>query len=78
MKKIQGGLYRWITQREDYKSNYIDSPNTPLYPFGHGLSYTNFSFFRYYIIFSNKIGVSDTLTVSVNIKNAGNYDGDMK
>ena len=30
--------------KEDYKSNYIDSPNTPLYSFGHGLSYTTFKY----------------------------------
>ena len=60
--------------KEDYKSNYIDSPNTPLYPFGHGLSYTNFDYSDF-TLSSNKIGVSDTLSVSVNIKNTGNYDG---
>ena len=60
--------------KEDYKSNYIDSPNTPLYPFGHGLSYTNFNYSDI-TLSSNKIGISDTLSVSVNIKNTGNYDG---
>jgi beta-glucosidase len=29
---------------DDYKSNYIDIPNTPLFSFGHGLSYTNFEY----------------------------------
>ena len=60
--------------KEDYKSNYIDSPNTPLYPFGHGLSYTNFDYSDI-TLSSNKIGIYDTLSVSVNIKNTGNYDG---
>ena len=60
--------------KEDYKSNYIDSPNTPLYPFGHGLSYTNFDYSDI-TLSSNKIGIYDTLPVSVNIKNTGNYDG---
>jgi beta-glucosidase len=60
--------------KEDYKSNYIDSPNTPLYPFGHGLSYTNFDYSDI-TLSSNNIGTSDTLSVFVNIKNTGNYDG---
>ena len=59
---------------EDYKSNYIDSPNTPLYSFGHGLSYTKFEYSDISLS-SNSIGVSDILSVSVNISNSGNYDG---
>ena len=33
--KISGGRSHW-------KGDYVDSPATPLYPFGHGLSYTTF------------------------------------
>ena len=29
---------------EKYVSRYIDVPNSPLYPFGHGLSYTEFNY----------------------------------
>ena len=29
---------------QKFKSNYLDVPNEPLYPFGYGLSYTSFSY----------------------------------
>jgi beta-glucosidase len=55
-------------------ARYQDIPNTPLYPFGYGLSYTTF---QYSELKLNKqtIGFSDTLTVSVEITNTGNYKG---
>lgn len=60
--------------KEDYKSNYIDVPNTPLYPFGYGLSYTTFEYSDVELS-SETIGFSDTLTASATIKNTGDYDG---
>ena len=59
---------------EDYKSNYIDSPNTPLYPFGHGLSYTTFEYSE--INLSKKqLRESEILKASLTITNTGDYDG---
>ncbi|MBR9914164.1 MAG: glycosyl hydrolase [Algicola sp.] len=60
--------------KEDYKSNYIDVPNTPLFYFGHGLSYTSFEYSDLELS-SESIGFSETLTASVNVTNSGNYDG---
>ncbi len=59
---------------EDYKSNYIDTPNTPLYPFGFGLSYTSFKYSKTKVS-NNEINQHDSLQVSVTITNTGNFDG---
>lgn len=58
----------------EYTSHYLDAPNTPLYPFGYGLSYTQF---RYSNIELDKtsINASGVLTASVTVTNTGDYDG---
>ncbi len=59
---------------QKYTTKYLDVPNTALYPFGYGLSYTSFSYGE--IELDRKaISAKDKLQVSINITNSGNYDG---
>jgi beta-glucosidase len=55
-------------------SHYMDSPNSPLYPFGYGLSYTRFSYTDLKI---NKptLAKNGSIEVSVVLKNEGNRLG---
>lgn len=55
-------------------SHYIDSENTPLYPFGHGLSYTTFSYSNLSLD-SESFTKNGKITVSFDLKNTGNVDG---
>jgi beta-glucosidase len=57
-----------------FKSNYLDIPNEPLYPFGFGLSYTNFSYSPI-TLSANQLSPGKTITASVTITNNGKYDG---
>jgi beta-glucosidase len=53
---------------------YVDEVNTPLFPFGLGLSYTSFEYSGLQIT-PAKIPVSGTVTISVKIKNTGKVEG---
>lgn len=59
---------------EKFRSNYLDECNTPLYPFGYGLSYTQFEYNNLNVSSKNLKG-NQTLKVSVELKNSGKYDG---
>jgi beta-glucosidase len=60
---------------QKYKSRYIDSDNSPLYPFGYGLSYTKFEYSNLRLS-SKTLNANGKLKVSVDVANTGNYDGE--
>ncbi|MCX2742293.1 beta-glucosidase BglX [Mangrovivirga sp. M17] len=59
---------------QKFKSNYLDVPNTPLYPFGYGLSYTNFEYSDMSLSSTDLTGDA-SLEVSVQVTNSGPKDG---
>ena len=59
---------------ERFRSNFMDECNTPLYPFGFGLSYTQFNYSGISISNLNPAG-NQTIQASINLTNTGNYDG---
>jgi len=60
---------------DKWTSKYLDVPVTPLYPFGHGLSYTTFAYQRLRVDRA-VIGPRDTLTITVDVTNTGSRAGD--
>lgn len=61
-------------QNQDYTSTYLDTHWTALYPFGHGLSYTSFSYGTPELN-TDSITVNDTLRVAVDVSNTGGRAG---
>ncbi len=55
-------------------SYHLDAGDSPLFPFGYGLSYTTFSYSDV-TVSKNKITKGDSLVVSCTIKNTGNFEG---
>jgi beta-glucosidase len=58
-----------------YTSKYLDMPWTPLYPFGYGLSYTQFKLSNLQLS-AKSIAPNGRLTVSVEVENVGKRAGD--
>ena len=55
-------------------SHYIDEENTPLYPFGHGLSYTDFSYSDVELS-SSEINEENSIEASIVLTNIGKVEG---
>ncbi len=54
---------------------YMYAKKEPLFPFGYGLSYTSFEYSDMELN-TNKISKNETLKISCNIENTGNFDGE--
>jgi beta-glucosidase len=61
---------------EEYLSNYMDQYNTPLYPFGFGLSYTSFTYSNVVLSDTLVTGSNKTLKATITITNTGRYAGE--
>jgi beta-glucosidase len=66
---------RPFNEEDKYTSKYLDSPNTPLYPFGFGLSYTIFNYENIKID-KEKIHKNDSLMISIDITNSEKFEGE--
>lgn len=63
------------TPKDRYSSRYVDAPNGPLYPFGFGLSYTEFEYSEIRGS-GNLLRGGENLTVRIMVTNIGRYDGE--
>jgi beta-glucosidase len=61
--------------KNKYTSKYLDAPWTPLFPFGHGLSYTRFRLSNLRLS-AERITPAGSLTASVEVENIGKRSGD--
>jgi beta-glucosidase len=66
--KPSGGRSMW-------KGDYVETPSTPQYPFGYGLSYTRFAYENLQVA-PAQAKSGDTVTVSVTLRNTGTRAGD--
>jgi beta-glucosidase len=64
----------WINEGWTKHKGYVDMPGTPLYPFGYGLSYTNYEYSNIRIA-PGQIHPGGEASVTVDVKNTGNRSG---
>lgn len=62
-------------KRESFVSNYLDCYNSPLFPFGFGLSYTTYTYSSINLSDTLLKGENKNLTASIKVTNSGKYAG---
>ncbi|WP_442903547.1 beta-glucosidase BglX [Gilliamella sp. Lep-s21] len=70
---LNTGRPRGTENMGKYTTSYFDSPNEPLFPFGFGLSYTNFA--MDFSLSSSEMNKNGEIIVKVNVENIGNKEG---
>lgn len=59
---------------QKFKANYLDVDNKPVYPFGYGLSYTEFTYSDI-TLSSSQMDMDGQVTAQVTVTNTGDRDG---
>ncbi len=78
--KLPVTFYKSVNDLPDFQSydmknrTYKYFTGEPLYPFGHGLSYSSFDYKNLSI--ADEISISDDLEIKVDVTNSSAYDGD--
>lgn len=73
--KNTGRPYEIEGKEQRFRSRYLDVPNTPLYPFGYGLSYTTFNYSNLSLN-KKEFSFNETIEISITVTNTGDYDGE--
>ena len=60
---------------ERYTSQYIDENHLPQYPFGYGLSYTDFEYSNL-VLDKSSFNAGESISVEVQVKNSGSISGE--
>ena len=72
-ERVQG-VISLDNMKKYYKSCYLFTPNTPLYPFGYGLSYTEFAFDSLEIV-NPEPALGEKVVIRARVTNTGKKDG---
>ncbi len=70
-----GHIPCYYNYKPSARRGYLFDDVTPLFPFGFGLSYTNFKFINHRLT-KDKIKLGETTQLSVVVQNVGNLDGE--
>ena len=73
--RLYGGKYDEPASDRVYQSKYRDVKNSPLFPFGYGLSYTTFKYSEVQLD-KTEINGNESLMASITITNTGTKDGE--
>ena len=60
--------------KKPYSSCYMFTPNTPLYPFGYGLSYTEFEYDQLEVV-TPEVDLGENVIIRARVTNIGDRDG---
>jgi beta-glucosidase len=70
-----GQVPAYYSQKPSARRGYLFADKSPLFPFGHGLSYTTFRYANLRVT-PNRIGTGGEVTVSVDVTNTGQRAGE--